>query len=50
MSDPTQPDRHTYTPDEKAAIGEDDIVENLQIVDPDDAERATDGPDDEETA
>lgn len=53
MSNTGQPDRHTYTPAEAAAEGEDDIVQNEQIIDPEDAERAARGDDstnNEETA
>lgn len=40
MSDPRQPDRQTYSRAEAAAKGEDDIVQNEQIVNQDDAEDA----------
>jgi hypothetical protein len=52
MSDAGQPDRHTYTPAEAAAEGEDDIVQNEQIVNTEDAESAAHGDDstNEETA
>jgi hypothetical protein len=38
-----QTDRPTYSPEEAAAVGEDDTYQNEQIVDPGDAEAAADG-------